>query len=163
MRQDNANPESAEPGAAAASPRQPPMFDVFNEIGIISQLSSNAFERVMPEGMSMAQFSVLNHFVRLGGPRNPVDLARAFQVTKGAMTNTISKLAAKGLVDVADDPDDRRAKLVDITEAGRGMRQECLDRLAPELAKLTALGPEDDWRAALPFLRRLRAWLDANR
>lgn len=149
--------------AAAAPPREPVMFEVFNEIGIISQLSSNTFERVMPEGMSMAQFTVLNHFVRLGGPRNPVHLARAFQVTKGAMTNTLGKLEAKGLVTVTDDPEDRRAKLVDITDPGRDMRQVCLDRLSPELQKLTALGPEADWLGALPFLRRLREWLDANR
>ena len=41
-------------------------FQMFNEIGIISQLSSNRLERVLPEGMSIAQFSLLNHLVRLG-------------------------------------------------------------------------------------------------
>ena len=40
------------------------LFRFFNEIGIIEQLSRNAFERVMPGGMKLSQFTVLNHFVR---------------------------------------------------------------------------------------------------
>ena len=31
------------------------VFRVFNEIGIIAQLAGNAFERVMPDGMTLAQ------------------------------------------------------------------------------------------------------------
>jgi DNA-binding MarR family transcriptional regulator len=81
-------------------------FQMFNEIGIISQLSSNRLERVLPEGMSIAQFSLLNHLVRLGGSWAPSRLARAFQVTKGAMTNTLQRLDAQGLIRVATDPDD---------------------------------------------------------
>lgn len=140
----------------------PTPFRVLNEIGIINQLSSAAFERTMPDGMSMAQFGVLNHFVRMGGPKQLVELARLFQVTKGAMTNTVGRLDDKGLVSVVADPSDGRAKLVDITEAGREMRQTCIDRLAPKLDGLTAMATSDEWTAALPFLQKLRAWLDEN-
>ena len=134
-----------------------------NEIGIINQLGSTAFERVMPNDMTLAQFSILNHFVRLGGPRRLVDLARSFQVTKGAMTNTVGKLAAKGLVTVADDKTDKRAKQVDITEAGRKMREECVARLRPGLVQLSAALPPEQWAAALPILQQMRRWLDENR
>lgn len=138
----------------------PTEFRVLNEIGIISQLSSAAFERTMPDGMSMAQFTVLNHFVRMGGPKHLVELARLFQVTKGAMTNTVGKLEQKGLVSVVGDPADGRAKLVDVTEAGRVMRKDCLCRLAPKLEALTDVAEEREWAAALPFLQKLRKWLD---
>ncbi|MEQ1783915.1 MAG: helix-turn-helix domain-containing protein, partial [Hyphomonadaceae bacterium] len=87
-------------------------FRLFTEIGIINQLSSNRLERELPDGMSLAQFGVLNHFVRLGGQWAPTRLARAFQVTKGAMTNTLQRLEAQGLVKVVPDPKDARAKLV---------------------------------------------------
>lgn len=46
-------------------------FRVLNEIGIISQLATTAFERAMPQGMTLAQFTVLNHFVRLGACGGP--------------------------------------------------------------------------------------------
>ena len=98
-------------------------FRMFNEIGIISQLSSNRLERVLPPGISIAQFSLLNHLVRLGGAWAPSRLARAFQVTKGAMTNTLQRLEAQGLIRVTVDPDDARGKRVEITEAGRRMRE----------------------------------------
>src|SRR3712207_5255456 len=55
--------------------QDPLAFRVFNEIGIIEQLSRTMFERVMPDGLTVPQFSVLNHFVRLGGERSPAQLA----------------------------------------------------------------------------------------
>ena len=42
----------------------PLAFRVMNEIGIISQLGATLFERVMPDGMTLAQFTVLNRFVQ---------------------------------------------------------------------------------------------------
>ncbi|KAA2236856.1 hypothetical protein [Salinarimonas soli] len=44
----------------------PLAFRVFNEIGIVERLSRTMFDRVMPDGLALPQFVVLNHFVRLG-------------------------------------------------------------------------------------------------
>ena len=67
-------------------------FSLFLEIGIIAQLSGNRFQRVMPFGLTMAQFSLLTHCIRLGDGWTPARLAAAFQVTRGTMTNTLQKL-----------------------------------------------------------------------
>jgi DNA-binding MarR family transcriptional regulator len=140
-----------------------PVFSVLNEIGICAQLSANAFERVMPESMTLAQFVVLNHFVRLGGARRPGDLARSFQVTKSTMASTLARLESKGLVRRRTDDEDARAALIELTPAGAKMRARCLAALGPLLDTLRArLGPES-FAALLPGLRRLRADLDANR
>lgn len=138
-------------------------FRMFNEIGIISQLSSNRLERVLPPGMSIAQFSLLNHLVRLGGAWAPSRLARAFQVTKGAMTNTLQRLEAQGLIRVTVDPDDARGKLVEITEAGRRMREKCIRATGIAMGDIVKLFPTDDVGAVLPFLEHLRKTLDENR
>ena len=69
----------------AEPPQDPPIFTLFNEIGIIEQLARQRLESVLPEGLKISHFSVLNHFARLGGERAPAELARAFQVTKAAM------------------------------------------------------------------------------
>ena len=138
-------------------------FRMFNEIGIISQLSSNRLERVLPPGMSIAQFSVLNHLVRLDGARAPSRLARAFQVTKGAMTNTLQRLEAQGLVCVTADPDDARGKLVEITQAGRRMREKCIHATGAAIGDIVKLVPTDHVGAVLPFLEHLRKTLDENR
>lgn len=145
-----------EDGAAA-------YFRLFNEIGIIAQLSGNKLERVLPEGMSLAQFSVLNHFCRLGGAWSPTRLAAAFQVTKGAMTNTLQRLEAQGFVSVSPDGDDARAKVVEITDAGRAAREAAVQATVPILAQLAGLVPLADVKAALPFLEFVRKTLDENR
>lgn len=139
----------------------PIAFEVFNEIGIIEQLARTRVERVLP--ISLAQFSILNNFVRLGGERSPAGLADAFQVTRQTMTSTLARLEAAGLVAIRPDPGDGRAKIVSITEAGRAMRQRCLDAQAPLLAELQALLPEAELAALLPGLKRLRILLDSNR
>jgi DNA-binding MarR family transcriptional regulator len=138
-------------------------FQVLNEVFIVAQLAGRRFERLLPEGLSMAGFFVLNHFARLGGERTPVELARAFQVTKGAMTNTVQRLEAAGLITVSPDPTDGRAKRVRLTDAGRTLRDDCVARLAPGLAEIADGVGAETLEALLPRLRVLRAWLDANR
>lgn len=144
-------------------PDDPTLFRVFNEIGIIEQLSRNAFERVMPDGLKLSQFAVLNHFVRLGGARSPVELARAFQVTKGAMTNTVQKLEAKGFVETRPDPSDGRAKRVTLTQAGRTARNDAIRALGPQMRDFENRIDMTEIASLLPALTRLREILDQAR
>ncbi|WP_085340945.1 MarR family winged helix-turn-helix transcriptional regulator [Aquidulcibacter paucihalophilus] len=139
-------------------------YTFFNEIAIIDQLGRNRFERVLPDGLSIAGFSLLNHFVRLNKTQDtPSQLARAFQVTKGAMTNTIHRLEALGLVTIIADPRDGRGKLVSITEDGRAARHDAIARLGPSLQQLAGLIDQQELEALVPTLMKLRAILDANR
>lgn len=146
-----------------AAPDDPPLFAFFNEIGIIEQLARNRFEQVMPHGMTLPQFTVLNHFVRLGGEYSPLALARAFQVSKGTMTNTLQRLEGKGLIAIRPDPEDGRAKIVAITEAGRAARADAIAALAPALREMAQDFTTEEIAAALPLLSRMRAWLDRDR
>jgi DNA-binding MarR family transcriptional regulator len=143
--------------------RDRPDVRVFTEIGIIAQLSATAMERLLPDGMSTAQFGVLNHFARRGGEETPAQLADAFQVTRGAMTNTLARLEAQGLIAVRPDNSDGRRKQVSITPAGLAAREAALRVTKPRLDAVRAAIAPEDFEAALPFLSRLRAWLDDNR
>lgn len=141
----------------------PLIFTVMNEIGIIQQLARAEFERVLPAGLHLSHFSVLNHFVRLGGSSRPARLAAAFQVTRGAMTNTLRWLAEHGLVSVTPDPADGRAKIVRITAAGRRMRARAVRNVAPVVGRLEAEFGANAFAGALPFLQQMRKFLDENR
>ncbi len=141
----------------------PLQFRIFNEIGIITQLASAVLTRVLPRGLSMAQFGVLNNFVRLGGERTPAGLAEAFQVTRGAMTNTLARLEAQGFVEMRPDPEDGRGKIVSITAAGRRAREEALALLMREVGKLDGKVDWDELAQVLPKLEQLRKVLDAER
>jgi DNA-binding MarR family transcriptional regulator len=145
------------------SAQTPVAFQVLNEIGIINQLAGTLLERRLPDGLRLAHFGVLNHFVRLGGEQSPLSLARAFQVTKGAMTNTLQRLETRGCITVRPDPRDGRAKLVSITDEGRRLHQAAIEGVAPLIAEMQKALPESRFAEALPFLRALRAYLDAKR
>lgn len=139
------------------------VFRFFNEIGIIGQLSQNLFESLMPHGLTLSQFSVLNHFVRLKRIESPARLARAFQVTKGAMTNTLGRLEKQAFIEISPDPDDGRAKLIEITEAGRLAQRDCVAAVAPILLKVANEIGVDSFIKALPQLEKVRIYLDELR
>lgn len=141
----------------------PVAFKVFNEIGIIAQLTRTTLEKSAPDEISGAGFAVLNHLERMEGDWSPARLARAFQVTKGAMTNTLQRLEAAGCIKVRTDPEDARAKIVTLTAKGKKMRDATLARLAPSFASIAAQIPVEVFERLLPYLARIRAVLDAAR
>ena len=141
-----------------------PAFELFNEIGIIDQLIGTMFERAIPKGITRAQFTVLNHFVRLGlEERSPAELASAFQITRPTMTSTLARMKGAGLVSIRADPADGRAKLVALTIRGRAMQAACI-RASQALSPLIeTLITDSEIETLLPILRRLRIGLDRAR
>ena len=138
-------------------------FTLFNEIGIIGQLSRTLLEARLPEGLLAPHFTVLNHLVRLGDGTSPGALARAFQTAKAAMTNTLQRLEARGLIRLEADPKDGRAKRVFLTDAGREMRERAIVAVGPGLAAIGRVLSDAEIADLLPPLRRLRAHLDVAR
>ncbi len=139
------------------------LFRLLTEVGIIEQLARNQLERNLPDGLNMSQFRMLHHLVRLGGSWSPIRLANAFQVTKGAMTNTIQRLEERGYIKVAADPEDGRGKLVSITAEGRAARARCVECIGPLIADLSAKLSEKELGKALPVLEKIRRYLDTHR
>ncbi len=137
----------------------PAAFRLFTEIGIIHQLATRRFESLAPAGLTVAQFSVLDHLLRLPGDWSPARLANAFQVPRPTMTNTLQRLAAAGLVTFETDPRDGRAKFVRPAPAAAATRDAAVAAVAPLLAEL----PEALVTALLPPLAQLRMQLDAAR
>ena len=132
-------------------------------LNINAQLAANRLQRTLPHGLTVAQFSVLNWFVRVGTEATPGRLARAFQVTKGGMTYTLQQLEELKYVKIEADPADARAKIVRLTKAGVRGREDAIRRVDPGMrALIDALGA-DAFAGAMPFLVKLRQVLDAAR
>ncbi len=85
-------------------------------------------------GLSRSQSMVM---VYLGeGVRRPAALARKLRVTRQAMHKTILDLEDKGYVQLVADPDDRRAKIVQLSPTGlqrHSKAKACLTELEREL------------------------------
>ena len=138
-------------------------FRLFNEIGIIGQLSRTLLEARLPPGFVMAQFTVLNHLVRVGDGRTPLAIAQAFQVPKNSMTHSLAVLEREGLIALRPNPEDGRSKLVYLTDAGRVFRDDVIAAFAPDVARIAAAFPPELVARLLPDLERLRKVLDADR
>ncbi|MFV0333204.1 MAG: MarR family winged helix-turn-helix transcriptional regulator [Tropicimonas sp.] len=134
---------------------------LFSEIFTIEQLAHNRLTKALPKGMELSQFSVLNHLARVSEERTPAQLAQAFHLTRGAMSNTLAKLEWAGHVHVRPDWDDARRKFVSISPSGLAAREAAIAAVAPIIAEVVdEIGP-DRVRLALPILRELREKLGA--
>ncbi|MCT4608253.1 MAG: MarR family transcriptional regulator [Pelagimonas sp.] len=134
-------------------------ISLFSEILTADQLLRARLTKVLPNKMEISHFSVLNQLAR-GGERTPAQLAKSFHVTRGAMTNTLSKLEIAGYVHIRPDWDDARRKLVSISNAGKAAREAALAAISPVIEEMLVELGEDKLRAALPVLRELRERLD---
>src|SRR6056297_592617 len=134
-------------------------ISLFSELLTADQLLRARLTRVLPNRMEISHFSVLNHLAR-GGERTPAQLARVFHVTRGAMTNTVSKLEMAGYVHIRPDWDDARRKMVSISPAGQMARAAALEAITPFFDEMLAELGEDRVKAALPVLRELRLRLE---
>ncbi len=135
---------------------------LFGELFMADQLARNRISKALPKGMELSHFSVLNHLAGIADERTPAQLARAFHVTRGAMTNTLTKLEWAGHVHIRPDWDDARQKFVAISPSGRAARDAAVASIAPIIGDaVTALGA-DKVRAVLPVLRELRQRMEGE-
>ncbi len=156
---DKMEPEP-KPASLAGDPIE---FAVMTEIGIISQLADTLFQSHLPKGMTVAQFSVLNHLLRLEEEQTISQLASAMQVAQPTMSSTVRKLEDKGLVELILEPDDRRIRRVAVTDAGAKCRNDAVAALAPIAETLRQNMPSSLWHDILPQLNRIRVFLDQMR
>ncbi len=122
-------------------------------------------KRFMDEtGLSPSQVSALFR-LHFGGKCGNSEIAEHTGITDPAASQMVDRLVQRGLVERAENPDDRRVKQLAITDAGRAlvlksveMRQQWIERLTGELdeAQQAAIG------AALELLVEAAQRLDAQ-
>ncbi len=133
---------------------------LFAELFMAEQLARARVVKKLPKGMELSHFSVLNHLVRTTDERTPAQLAKAFHVTRGAMTNTLSKLEIAGHIHIRPDWDDARRKFVSVSPAGRRARDDAIQAISPVISGVAETLGIDRVRAMLPVLRELRSQLE---
>ncbi|MEE4187126.1 MAG: MarR family transcriptional regulator [Roseobacter sp.] len=134
-------------------------ISLFTEVMATDQLVRAHLGRVLPKGMEISHFSVLNHLAWVNDERTPAQLAETLHVTRGAMTNTLSKLEWAGYVHIRPDWDDARRKLVAISPAGRQARDHAVGSVMPVITQMVERLGTKEVRGALPILRELRIQL----
>lgn len=85
------------------------------------------------------------------GIASVTDLARAADLNPGAMTRLLDKLEARGLLVREDDPNDRRALHIHLTDAGIAMWRD-IDQCGQRVRERALRGMDDDTRTQLTRL-----------
>ena len=129
---------------------------LFGEILALDQLVRARLAKVLPKGMELSHFSVLNQLSHTKTERTPAQIAKSFRVTRGAITNTLNKLELSGYIHVRPDWDDARRKMVSISPAGIVARNNALAAVTPIINELISEMGEERLKAIVPILRDLR-------
>jgi DNA-binding MarR family transcriptional regulator len=81
--------------------------------------------------LQRADFSVLAALRRQGEPccLSPTELYRSMLFSSGGLTKVLSRVTTLGLIERLDNPEDKRSKLVKLTEKGK----ELIDRIIQQL------------------------------
>ena len=133
---------------------------LFGEILALEQLVRNRLAKVLPKGMELSHFSVLNQLSHTKIERTPAQIAKSFRVTRGAITNTLNKLELSGYIHVRPDWEDARRKMVSISPAGMVARNNALAAVTPIIEDLARDMGEERLKAIVPILRELRQKLE---
>ncbi|MEM7519565.1 MAG: MarR family winged helix-turn-helix transcriptional regulator [Pseudomonadota bacterium] len=129
---------------------------LFSEMLAADHAIRGRLSRVLPKGMEISHFSVLNYLSWHNTESSPARLAEKFAVTRGAMTNTLHKLEWAGYIHINPDWEDARRKTVVISPAGRLARDTAVTAMTPMINQVIDDLGEDQARAALPILREIR-------
>lgn len=95
---------------------------------LFRQIRDALWARMEQELLAAGHVLTFSQFITLKklseGTASVTDLARCAELNPGAMTRLLDKLEARGLVTRADDPLDRRALHIHLTDTGREIWQD---------------------------------------
>ena len=123
------------------------------EIATLGRLVKTATAHT-PSALSPAQQGVL-HLLAQRGECRQHELTRALGVGPSALSRQITELVSAGLVARRPDPEDGRAALISVSDAGAASLQSASDRRSGLLADLLEGWGEDEAQAALASIEHL--------
>ena len=113
-------------------------------------------------GLTEQQWRVLR-VLDEAGPSDPTRIAEAASLLLPSLTRILQKLEAKGMIDRAADPEDRRRQVVRITETGAGLIAQNQDRSVALSRHVEEMLGEEKHGLLLDLLNELSALdLDAQ-
>ena len=136
---------------------------LLSEIATIEQLARNKLDNALPKDLNISSFSVLNHFSGSKAEKTPLQLARSFHVTKGAMTNTLNKLEKQGYIHVRPDWNDARKKCVSISQSGIDARNNAMKSIKPILDEIIQKTNHMTKKSLLGDLRNFREAIENDK
>ena len=113
-----------------------------------------AMASIAATGMCLSDFGVLEVLLHKG-PLPVNAIGEKVRLTSGSATTAIDRLERRKLVRRADDPGDRRARIVHLTRQGRDLIEELFARHKSDLELATQAMTRDQRAQLIRLLRQL--------
>jgi DNA-binding MarR family transcriptional regulator len=136
-------------------------MEVIGRITRASVLIQRELERAFAlHGLAGGDFDVLATLRRSGTPVTPGELSRSTMVTTGGMTKRLDRLESLGLIRRQPDPNDRRGRLIALTDVGRALCDRAVEAHLENEERLLAELPVAKREQLAALLRELLISLD---
>jgi MarR family 2-MHQ and catechol resistance regulon transcriptional repressor len=117
-------------------------------------LEAHAIRNIGGFGMGQSDFGVLEALLHRG-PLSVKQIGAKVLLTSGSMTAAVDRLEARGLVTRQDDAEDRRSKIIHLTDAGRELIERVFAEHREAMEEAVAGFPVEERAALIESLRRL--------
>ena len=114
-----------------------------------------------PYGLQVAEFSVLETIRKEKLPYSltPTELSRAMLFSSGGLTKVLNRMDKAGLIQRIENPNDKRGKLVQLSESGQKLIGEIIVKLhTTEQRKFNVLNLEEKEQLNYLLNKILRVW-----
>jgi MarR family transcriptional regulator, 2-MHQ and catechol-resistance regulon repressor len=117
-------------------------------------VEQNARNSVSRLGLGLSDFAVLEMLLHKG-PQSVSAIGKKVLLTSGSMTTAIDRLQSRKLVRRAPHPDDRRARLVELTEKGRALIECAFRQHARDMEETMAVLTAAERRELIGLLKKI--------
>src|SRR6266853_4353759 len=101
-------------------------------------IEQNAVRSISALGLGLSEFAVLEVLLHKG-PQPVNVIGKKVLLTSGSITAAIDRLESRNLVRRSADPQDRRARIVHLTETGQRLIEDGIQRHAIDLEETLAV------------------------
>ncbi|HSB28917.1 MAG TPA: MarR family transcriptional regulator [Pyrinomonadaceae bacterium] len=122
---------------------------------------SYARDSIVDLEMCGSDFAVLEALLHRG-PLPVNEIGKKVLLTSGSITVAVDRLAEKGLVERRDSPDDRRAKIVFLTSAGRKLITRAFNEHAADMEQLASVLSAPERTTLIRLLKKIGYKADAE-
>ena len=136
------------------------IFEIFR---VNDRLLSVGDATVRDFGLTSARWLVLGAIALSAAPLTVAQIARNMGLTRQAVQRLANEMSSLGLVELRDNPNHRRARVVVLTEAGTAAYESALERWRAEwTARMEEILPDAEVVETMRRLRRLRGLLQSG-
>jgi len=124
-------------------------------------IEQNAINSVLGLGLGLSEFAVLEVLLHKG-PLPVNVIGKKVLLTSGSITAAIDRLESRNLVHRTADPQDRRARIVHLTETGQRLIEDGIQRHAIDLEETLAMLKPGERMELIRLLKKAGLWAAAR-